>query len=362
MPELLKNYYNDTFVKSLGAIVKNTFTSFDLDAFCNAVIDMDWEAKELKERMRHITVTLHSFLPLSYPEQINILKETSTKTEPGFYSMIFPDFVEVFGLNNWNISVSAMEFFTQTSSSEFAVRPFIIKDQEKMMNQMKQWSFHSNYHVRRLASEGCRPRLPWAMALPALKKDPSPILPILERLKSDPEEYVRRSVANNLNDISKDHPDLVIDLSKKWIGTSKDVDRVVKHACRGLLKKQNKVVLKIFGFTDPGHISIKSFMIKNKKITIGDKLEFGFSLNTEQEQIGKVRLEYAIEYVKANGKRSKKVFQISESIIKDKLKDFTRVQSFKNMTTRKHYPGKHFISIIVNGEEKTKDSFILAGE
>jgi 3-methyladenine DNA glycosylase AlkC len=128
--------------------------------------------------------------------------------------LFFPDFVETYGLEHWDRSVAALEKFTRMSTSEFAVRPFLKRNQPRMMAQMAAWSKHESEHVRRLASEGCRPRLPWADALPALKRDPAPIWPILEQLKADPSEYVRRSVANNLNDISKDHPEQVLAIAQ----------------------------------------------------------------------------------------------------------------------------------------------------
>ncbi len=134
--------------------------------------------------------------------------------------MVFTEYVENFGLEHYDISMSAMEFITQFISCEYAIRPFIIRYPGKAMKQMLQWSKHESLHVRRFSSEGCRPRLPWAMALPALKKDPTLILPILENLKDDSSEFVRKSVANNLNDIAKDNPDTVLGIVKRWQGNS----------------------------------------------------------------------------------------------------------------------------------------------
>src|SRR5690606_550673 len=144
-------------------------------------------------------------LPPDYIEAVGVLKKAAPYFT-GLEAMIFPDFVETYGLDHWEASMDALELMTRYSSSEYAVRPFIAKDTERMMAQMLEWAHSDSEHVRRLASEGCRPRLPWAMGLTMLKKDPSPILPILETLKQDESLYVRRSVANNLNDISKDHP------------------------------------------------------------------------------------------------------------------------------------------------------------
>jgi 3-methyladenine DNA glycosylase AlkC len=154
--------------------------------------------------MMHTSESLHIYLPMEYSESVQILMKAALKFS-GFQYMFFPGFIELYGLDEYEQSIKALEIFTQHSSSEFAVRPFIKIYSHKMMEQMELWAESENHHVRRLSSEGCRPRLPWAIALPEFKKDPSPVIPILEKLKNDESEYVRRSVANNLNDISKDN-------------------------------------------------------------------------------------------------------------------------------------------------------------
>ena len=172
----------------------------------------------------------------------------------------------------------AIERITQFTSCEFAVRPFIIKYPKEMMKQMLVWSKHEHWGVRRLSSEGCRPRLPWAMALPNLKENPAPIIPILENLKNDISRFVRLSVANNLNDIAKDNPETVISLVKKWQGKSENVNWVIKHGSRTLLKQGNADVMEIFGFDTTKDITVKDFKISTPKVKIGDSLEFGFKL------------------------------------------------------------------------------------
>jgi 3-methyladenine DNA glycosylase AlkC len=216
---------------------------------------------------------------------------------------------------------------------------------------------HENENVRRFASEGCRPRLPWAMALPQFKKDPSPIIPILAQLKDDESEFVRRSVANNLNDISKDNPDLVLKLSKKWLGKSERRNWIIKHASRTMLKAGNKRALMLFGYGNPKRINVQNFEVKTKKVKIGDYLKFSFKLNVKNSQKSKLRLEYAIDYLKANNLHNKKVFQISENIYSPGDHFFSKKHSFAEMTTRKHYPGLHKVSIVVNGEIKSTQSF-----
>ena len=236
-------------------------------------------------------------------------------------------------------------------SSEFAVRPFIINYEERMMAQMYEWSKDENEHVRRLSSEGCRPALPWGQALPKYKKDPTPILPILEQLKTDPSLYVRKSVANNLNDISKTHPDLVIKIVKSWYGKNEDTDWIVKHACRTLLKKGNRDVLTLFGYSDINSVDVKNFTLNKISISIGEDIIFSFTVLAKEET--KVRLEYGIDYVKSNGKRNRKIFQISESELKEnQKKDYTKTHSFADVSVRKHYSGTHSITLIVNGIER----------
>ena len=253
--------------------------------------------------------------------------------------------------------MKALEVFTIDFSSEFAIRQFILKYEDKTMNQMKLWSQSSNEHLRRLSCEGCRPRLPWTIALPIYKKDPSKILEIIELLKNDKSLYVRKSVANNLNDISKDNPHLVIDFVKTNLGTSKDLDWICKHASRTLLKKGDKDILKLFDFNKSAHVDIINFVC-NKSVCVNESLNFSFEL-VSKESIGTIRVEYVIDYLKSNGVHNKKVFMISQNEIKLSSKKFIKRQSFKNMTTRKHYLGIHYISILINGKEIIKKEFLL---
>jgi len=220
---------------------------------------------------------------------------------------------------------------------------------------MSKWAEDNDPKVRRFASEGCRPRLPWAMAIPRFKKDPTPILEVLEKLKYDDSEDVRRSVANNLNDISKDNPHIAISVCKRWLGQAKETDNLLKHACRGLLKSGNMEVLAMFGYSDPANIHIDNFALKPHKLMIGHTLGFAFDLTIKEKC--KVRFEYAVYYLKARGQYSKKVFKITEDEYKQGTYRISRRQSFAERTTRRHYPGEHYISIIANGEEKHKASF-----
>ena len=356
MAEQLKNVYTKEYIKNLALKIKDNYKEFDADKFINSIFDNTWESLELKARMRHIAINLEKSLALSYDKQLEILKEVS-KDFKSFEAMFFQDFVEVFGLDDFEESMKALEVFTQDSSSEFAIRQFILKYEDKTMTQMKIWSQSSNEHLRRLSCEGCRPRLPWAIALPKFKKDPTKVFEIIEFLKNDKSLYVKKSVANNLNDISKDNPHLVINFIKTNLGVSKNLDWICKHASRTLLKKADKEILKLFSFDKSKHVDIQNFSC-DLSVKINESLNFSFEL-VSQEEIGNVRIEYAIDYLKSNKNHNKKVFMISQNEIKSNSKKFIKKQSFKNMSTRKHYLGIHYISILINGEEIIKKEFLL---
>jgi len=222
------------------------------------------------------------------------------------------------------------------------------------------WAKHKNHHVRRLASEGIRPRLPWAMALSQFKKDPSPILPILALLKADESEYVRKSVANCLNDISKAHPDIVLKIVNSWKGISPQTDWILKYASRGLLKQGHVEALSAFGLNPKVKAKVGKLFIGKTKLPIGGKFDFSFSITLIEKKDHDVRLEYKIYYQKANGKQNPKVFQIGTyKLSSNQNIDIKRSHTFANLTTRKHYIGAHKIVIVVNGKETVELPFVL---
>jgi 3-methyladenine DNA glycosylase AlkC len=354
----LKNLYSPAFYERLSSILAQSLPGFDKAKFMSLINSDGFEDKELKERMRHTAVVLHHFMPKDFSEAVPALETIITHARAagfgvnGLASMFLPDYIAVYGLDHPDDAIRALEYVTQYTSCEFAVRPFMIKYPEKMLAQMTAWSLHDSYDVRRFASEGARPRLPWAMAIPTLKKDPSPLLPLLENLKNDPSEYVRRSVANNINDIAKDHPDVVLAIAKKWKGKSKETDAIIKHGARTLLKQGHPEILKIYGL-DATHIVFAGFEVLTPKVKMGDSVEFSFAIENKDSQPQTVRLEYGMYYMKAKGQLAKKVFKISEKVYQPGEKAaIVRKQSFKAITTRVFYPGEHQLSIIINGEEK----------
>ena len=359
MPEKLKDlFFTASFISPLGEALHLACSDFDRNNFSSLVFDASWEGRELKERMRHVTQCLHQTLSKEYPEALGILREIAPSFS-GFDTMVFPDYVQCYGLDHWDLSLPALAFFTTLCSSEYAIRPFLDQDPQRAMQYLHTWAEDENEHVRRLASEGCRPRLPWGMALPRFKQDPSPILPVLEKLKDDPSEYVRKSVANNLNDISKDHPELVLDICERWYGHTANTNWIVKHACRGLLKAGHRRAMHLFGFADIDNVAVHNLTLDRRALSIGEELHFTFELGVDTAEACPVRLEYAVRYARPQGKSSRKVFQIKEQTFEPRTHRVSRKLSLVDQSTRKHYPGKHNISIIVNGVEMATTSFEL---
>ncbi|MCY7296161.1 DNA alkylation repair protein [Alteromonas sp. a30] len=361
MAQALRLVYSHHYLQNLASKITAVNATFPQNDFIQAVMQKDWDELALKARMGRITQVLRQTLPADYSEAVHILKSASEHFS-GYAAMFFPDFVALYGLNDWDTSLPALAYFTQFSSSEFAVRPFILKDPERMMAQMLRWSTHENAHIRRLASEGCRPRLPWAQALPEFKQDPTPILPILKNLLQDNALYVRKSVANNLNDIAKDHPELVLGWVEEELGKHHHSDWILKHGSRTLLKQAHPRALALFSLGSIEHIELPLFELGNHEVAIGERLPFRFLLKSRTGKLGKLRIEYAIHFVKADGKTRRKVFKVSENDFADAEKQYDKYHSLKQMSTRKHYPGEHKLELIVNGNVLAERPFYLTQE
>ncbi len=360
---LLKEIYSEKFLQNLSKIILPLDVNFNEKNFLKILKDFD--KQELKQRMRSISISLEKNLSgQTYQSKAIVLKHAVGDLPRDKMSslalIVFPDFVEIFGLDDFDFSMQLLEFLTEFGSSEFAVRQFLKLNKNRSLSFFKAWSRSKNYHVRRLSSEGLRPRLPWGEVLEFFKKDPSEILPILENLKYDESEYVRKSVANNLNDISKDHPQVVLNLMQKW-KKEKVHEGLIKHALRTLLKNGNKVALKIIGISCNNlseNFVIQSFSLQKEVIKISGDLRFDFVLENHLQN-NKIRLEYVVYFLKQNGAHSKKNFQIITKNFAKGVFNFSKKHSFRDLSTRKHYAGKHLISLVVNGMEVQKLEFNL---
>ncbi|GBF38463.1 DNA alkylation repair protein [Leptospira johnsonii] len=364
MAEALKNFYNDKALLELGTEFSTVLSHKRPEDWVQEIKRKDWKKLELKQRINRIAEVLSNSLPKPFPKAVSPLLKISKVLEKKFsgtqrfYIIFLGETVEISGIDYPEESLYCMEKITQIISCEFSIREFLIRYPDIAWKKMLEWSKHSHPGTRRLASEGSRPRLPWGKGIPGLKKDPERTLSILENLKNDPDEVVRRSVANHLNDISKDHPDLVISIAKKWMGKSENTDLLLKHALRGLLKQGNSDTLSIFGFAKSTSVKISKLDLQPKIVEIGKHLVYRFELRSEAKEPTLYRLESKIHYLKPSGKFSTKVFQIEEREFSPKeTKVYERKQSFQQMTTRIHSAGIHKLEIIVNGETKAKADF-----
>ena len=348
---LWKNHLDKVAVTALGKHIKEAFPKFELQKFIDAVVDENYTSLELKERINAMAVQLKVYLPDDYSQVIKIISKVAPKVR-GFENWTLLTYVEKYGLDNFEQSIAAMELLTRYSTAEFAIRPFMIKYTDQMMPILHRWAEDDNEHVRRLAAEGSRPRGVWVAHIESFKKDPTPVLELLEQLKADESLYVRKAVANNLNDISKEHPKKVIALCKRWQkDKNQHTDWIIKQSCRTMIKKGLPGALALFGFDDNPKVSVTMIHPKKKKHAIGDEIEFGYELLSNSPKKQKLAVDYKIHYQKKNGNRSAKVFKLSVKDLPPKKKISLRAkQSFADMSTRKHFPGAHTIELIVNGQ------------
>lgn len=364
MSTLLKDKYSVSFYEGFLDALAKTGNSIPKDEFFDKLMGVSWEEKSLKQRMRHTTLVWRTFQLDGVENQAKVLVEITYylksihSTEYSLEYLFLADFIVLYFIDYPELAIKTMEEVTTFTSCEFAVRPFIIRYPEQFEKQMCAWSLHENHHVRRLASEGIRPKLPWGEVLRAYVKEPKPIFPILDNLISDTSEYVRRSVTNNLNDISKTHPELVLTWASSKYGISKEVNHAIKHGIRTLLKQGNPIALSIIGIQRDTSIRVQSFQLSQTSVNMGEEIPFSVKIENTGSKETAIRVEYKVYFKRLNKPFGEKVFQItSTNLAANSSLTLERKHSFKPITTRNYYPGEHFISLIVNGEEGEKVKF-----
>lgn len=362
-----KNWINKDLVQRMAAHLQHHHARFDVQSFQKLTVHLS--KLELKPRVQLIRNELRTHLPEAYPKALSILLKAVNQPKPGveplsgFDLWPFTEFVQAFGLGHFEESMKGLHTLTQKFTAEWAVRPFLIQHQERTLQQLMAWSKDDSPHVRRWVSEGSRPRLPWGELLRDFINDPTPTLKLLEELKHDPELYVRKSVANHLNDITKTHPAVVIKTLKRWKQNApaeqKDnINWITRHALRTLIKAGNPEALKLLGYHTEADIKLQNLKLKSKNIKIGESLEMTFTLNCAKN--ASAVIDYAIHYKKANGTHSAKVFKLSNKDLKaDQPEVITKRHSFRPVTTRVLYPGTHQVEVFANGKSLAKAQFTL---
>ncbi|SEL13913.1 3-methyladenine DNA glycosylase AlkC [Parapedobacter koreensis] len=334
------------FAHTFGHVDKN----FHVDAFIDDVT-RDMDTLSLNGRLRNTSLVLKRHLPEDYKRAIAILYAAAPSLPTGYTALVLPDYVALYGKQHFDLSMEALQYFTTLGSAEFAIREFLKTDLIKTLDVMHKWADDSNVHVRRLASEGSRPRLPWSFKLAEIIKQPTLTQGILEKLNADEALYVRKSVANHLNDHAKDNASYMLNLVNSWDKTNKHTSWIIKHAIRSLIKRGDKDALKIFGFEHETSVKLHSLTTDKTSLQLGDSLHFNFGLGSESKQAQKLVVDYAIHYVKASGSRTKKVYKLKEvTLAPGQTLQFNKKQQFQDLTTRKHYAGAHLLEILVNGK------------
>lgn len=354
----LKSFYDRKVVAAIGRDLGVAHRGFAADAFVAECLD-GLEELELMGRAWHIAGVMQRRLPEDFAEAAEVVvrslpAENASQEEWGgsmdaFRFLPHVLFVSKFGLEHFEESMRALYELTKRFTSEFGVRAFFERYPEATHARFVEWAQDGNVHVRRLVSEGSRPRLPWASRLREFERDPGPVLQLLELLKDDQEIYVRRSVANNLNDIAKDHPEVAVAVCRRW-AEKKERLWIVRHALRSLVKRGHPGALEILGFGAEPKVRVENVVFEPERVEIGEKLRFTFDLVSRSKEEQTLLVDYAVHYVKANGGTAGKVFKISS--VKLAAKGVVRLGaslSFREMTTRKHYPGVHRMEVLVNG-------------
>ncbi|MES2942031.1 MAG: DNA alkylation repair protein [Pseudomonadota bacterium] len=313
----------------------------------------------LMQRLRRTTQSLHACLPADYSQAISVLRLLAPRINSSFVTLVLPDYVGLYGRDDVDISLDALKFFTTFGSSEFAIREFLRLDAAHTLAVMQQWSLDNNEHVRRLASEGSRPRLPWSFRLDALMADPELAAPILENLRADSSLYVRKSVANHLNDITKTHPDWVLSRLESWPLDNPHTAWIARHALRSLIKKGEQRALALIGAGQKAAVELQNLAI-TPKIRLGQRLAMSFSLVSRSKLAQRLVVDYSIHYVKKSGTSSAKVFKLKElTLAAGQTMEISRSQVIRDFTTRVHHPGHHAVDITVNGEKMASGGFDL---
>ena len=359
-PRLWKDFLSKDAVSFFAKQIAEVYPRFKSDKYVEAVLSDGFLKLELKERIDKMAVALATFLPDNYDSAVEILIKVAPRLKM-FENWALTTYVQMFGLDKFETSVMALEELTKHGTSEFAIRPYMIQHTDKMLPILRRWTQHNNEHVRRLAAEGSRPRGVWTAHIEAFKMDARPVIEILEHLKADDSLYVRKAVANNLNDISKEHPDLVISVASKWLKSKHEhTNWIIKRGLRTLIKTGHPKALKLLGVNHKPSVQVSSFVIKPARIKVGGMTALFLELKSVSKKKQKLVIDYVVHHVKEKGISSPKTFKWAEKTIAPKeILLLVKQHSFKNLSTRRHYPGEHLIEVLVNGKVSARKSVRL---
>lgn len=369
MAEAFKNLINPALVHACGEHLGRVWAGFDRRGFEHRAL-AGLDALEMKARAMQIADALEATLPDDFDRAAGIIESalapaatddglafrTDASGLAGWIGWPLGEFIARRGLADPERGLLALHALTQRFTGEFAIRPYLIEHFDLTLRTLAGWRDDPSAHVRRLVSEGSRPRLPWGLRIQRLVADPSPTLPLLRVLQDDDSAYVRRSVANHLNDIAKDHPAVVADWLRSHLpGASPTRRALLRHASRTLVKQGDRRVLKAWGLGGAFKGELE-FSLSPKVAAVGGKLALSLQLHSTSDKPQVLAIDYVVHHVKANGSTSPKVFKgWSLTLAPGESRSLARQHSLKPVSTRTYHPGGHRVDIQVNGK-------VLAGQ
>ncbi len=366
MADALKAQFGIGIITRLASEIAAVDATFDRRAFERDAAQ-GFEALELMDRGRHLGDVLQRHLPADFGTAVDVLLATlPPERDPAggmasFFYLPHTAFIRAHGLPHFGHAMRALHALTQHFTAEFAIRPFLELRQAETLRQLEHWVADPSEHVRRLVSEGTRPRLPWAPRLRAFQNDPSAVLQLLERLRDDPALYVRRSVANSLNDIGKDHPALLTTTARAWMEHASDERRwIVAHALRSSVKRGDPAALAVLGYAGPARLEMVAKSIEPRRPRLGSRVTITVVLVNPSRRRQRAVVDLVVHFVKANGGANPKVFKLAVvDVAPSERAELRKTVSLAELSTRRHYPGVHRVELQINGVASHLGRFTL---
>ncbi|CCK77232.1 MAG: DNA alkylation repair protein [Oleispira antarctica] len=380
MAELFKDHLSLEKISTLGLSIAEQGAQYDiafddvnfqqkLTKYCHEQGEEEWPSLSLMQRIRAAAHALYSVMPQKEGADAVVAALYGNDQLSGWLSLVGCEYIAIHQNLSLEQGLAYLQKMTEFFSAEFAIRHFIIKQPIETLAILSTWLEHENHHVRRLVSEGTRSRLPWGMRLSIFIEQPQLVMPLLVALRDDEEEYVRRSVANHLNDIAKDHPKLIIETAQQWLAEEslallntvqrKQRRKLIRHACRTLFKQGEPEVMALFGYQPAEDVHCH---LSSDQLTVSFSGDFKFEMQLEKKssEANQLMVDYVMHFQKANGNQTPKVFKWLDRNFTDKASEsISRKHSFRKISTRKYYPGTHRLEVIVNGIKKAQIDFEL---
>jgi len=364
----LKDQFGPGVPRAIAAMICAVHADFPRDAFLRDVL-AGYGPLSLTGRGFHIATALREHLPPDFPAAAQVLLASAGqphehRAKGGMAAFLYMPhlfFVARYGLDHFEDSMRVQHALTQRFTAEYSIRAFLEKHPEATLARLRQWTADPSPHVRRLVSEGTRPRLPWAPRLRAFQQDPRPVIELLELLKDDPELYVRRSVANNLNDIGKDHPGLLTAVARRWLRGASDERRwIVRHGLRSALKRADAGALAALGYGGKAEVSARDARITPRRARIGRSVTISFTLANRSGKRQRVMADLVVHFAKKRGTGAKTFKLKALELAPGASVVLSKKIGLAQLTTRRHYPGLHRVEALLNGRCVALGKFSLS--